>query len=519
MDEPEKHDVVEYTKFFVSKAIDKYKAEGLEATVDYYNTPESIDGQWYVFIVDQDDTGLAHAANPALVGQVASAVVGPNGYPTGKAVAAVADEDGEWFRYTYLNPATGRVETKHSWIVKYDGLTFGTGWYEPGPSKADNPTYTQAFVQQAINLYDAVGLDDTVAYYNTPESVDGQWYAFIIDQDGTILAHAANPDLVGTPTSEVVGPNGYPAGKAVAAAPDEDGEWFSYTFPNPATGGVDAKHSWLVEYDGLTFGSGWYEPGPSKADNPAYTQAIVQQAINLYDAVGLEDTVAYYNTPESVDGQWYVFILGENDVALAHAANPDLVGRSAAEVVGPNGYPAGEAVATVADEDGEWFTYTFANPSTGVVEAKHSWTVEYDGLTFGSGWYEAGPSKADNPAYTQAFVQRAINLYDALGLQATISYYNSQESVDGQWYVFIINEDGYTISSYNESLRFREPSERVDSTGHFYGDDLLSATEAGRWVNYVIVNPESGGEQRKHTWAVRHDVLIFGSGWYEPIDE
>ena len=191
MDEPEKHDVVEYTKFFVSKAIDKYKAEGLEATVDYYNTPESIDGQWYVFIVDQDDTGLAHAANPALVGQVASAVVGPNGYPTGKAVAAVADEDGEWFRYTYLNPATGRVETKHSWIVKYDGLTFGTGWYEPGPSKADNPTYTQAFVQQAINLYDAVGLDDTVAYYNTPESMDGQWYAFIIDQDGTILAQAA----------------------------------------------------------------------------------------------------------------------------------------------------------------------------------------------------------------------------------------------------------------------------------------------------------------------------------------
>ncbi|MCE2494809.1 MAG: cache domain-containing protein, partial [Alphaproteobacteria bacterium] len=162
-----------------------------------------------------------------------------------------------------------------------------------------------------------------------------------------------------------------------------------------------------------------------------------------------------------------------------------------------------------------WFSYTFTNPATGGVEAKHSWMVEYDGLTFGSGWYEQGPRKSDNPAFTKSFVEQAIELYEAIGREATVAYYNTKESVDDQWYVFIIDEDGYTIGHHNSMFIGRDPALRVDSTGRFYGDDLLSATETGRWVDYVLLNPETGDERQKHTWAVRHDGLIFASGWYE----
>ena len=35
-------------------AIDKYEQEGLEATVAYYSSRESIEGQWSLFLVDQD---------------------------------------------------------------------------------------------------------------------------------------------------------------------------------------------------------------------------------------------------------------------------------------------------------------------------------------------------------------------------------------------------------------------------------------------------------------------------------
>ena len=383
------------------------------------------------------------------------------------------------------------------------------------PPKWEPDDYTKYIVKAAISKYDSEGLDATVAHYNTRESIDGQWYMFILDQDDILLAHAANPDFVGRPASAIVGPNNYPTAEAVVAVADEDGAWFTYTFTNPASGAVETKHSWMVEYDGLTFGSGWYERGPSKSDAPVYTKSFVQQAMSLYDAVGLEGTTAYYNTRESVDGQWYVFILDKDDIILAHAANPALVGRPASAAAGPNNYPAGEAVVAVADEDGEWLSYTYTNPATGAVETKHSWIVEYDGLTFGSGWYERGPSKSDVPAYTRAFVSRAIDLYYAVGREDTIAYYNTTESVDGQWYVFIVDEDGYTISHHNAMFRGRDPSLRVDAAGYFYGDDLLGATESGSWVDYVLLNPETGEERQKHTWAVRHDGLIFASGWYE----
>ncbi len=375
--------------------------------------------------------------------------------------------------------------------------------------------YTKFLVREAIGRYESDGRDATLAHYNSVESIDGQWYVFIGEPDGAFLAHAANPDLVNRPVSDAVGPNEYPVGEAVAAVADEDGEWFSYTYPNPDTGAVETKHSWMVSSHGLVFGSGWYERGPKKSDPAAYTQAFVRQALNLYDAMGLEDTLAYYNSSESIDGQWYVFIGDRDDVLVAHAFDPDLVGRHASEVVGPNNYPSGLAVLAVADQDGEWFSYTYPNPATGTIETKHSWIVAHDGLVFGSGWYEAGPPKSDTPAYTRALVQQALNLYDALGLEDTVAYYSSEVNVDGPWYVFIIGEDGRIIAHYDPERMGLDAGSLTDSAGRLYGPELVGATEEGEWVDYVKLNPETGQEQQKYSWVVRHDGLVFGSGWYE----
>ena len=125
------------------------------------------------------------------------------------------------------------------------------------------------------------------------------------------------------------------------------------------------------------------------------------------------------------------------------------------------------------------------------------------------------PTKNEPAAYTQAVVQDAIRLYNSEGRQAAIGYYNSPDNVDGQWYVFIIGEDGYSIAHHNPDILGRDPALRVDSTGYFYGDEMVSATEAGKWVSYVFTNPDTGEETLKHTWMVRYDGLLFGSGWYE----
>ena len=202
--------------------------------------------------------------------------------------------------------------------------------------------------------------------------------------------------------------------------------------------------------------------------------------------------VAHYNTRESVDGQWYVFILDKDDIMLAHAAIPDFVGRPASANVGPDNYPAVEAVAAVADEDGAWLSYTFTNPASGAVETKHSWMVEYDGLTFGSGWYERGPSKSDVPAYTRAFVGRAIDLYYAVGREDTVAYYNTKESVDGQWYIFIVDEDGYTISHHNPMFRDRDPSPTCRRRGILLRRRLARRYRVGTMGRLCVAEPGNG---------------------------
>ena len=483
-----------------------------------------------MFIFDESDVLVTHAADPELVGRHSSDVRGPNGYPSGDSVAAVAkaNPEGAWLEYTFPNPATGDLETKHSWVLVHDGLVFGSGWYEPGPSRSQPDAFTQArsLPRRSISTKRS---DGTVPspYYNNAESIDGQWYVFIFDESDVLVTHAADPDLVGRHASDVRGPNGYPSGDSVVgvAKANPQGAWLEYTFPNPATGDLETKHSWVLVHDGLVFGSGWYEPGPSRSRPDEFTQAVVAQAVNLYEAVGRDGTVSYYNSPESIDGQWYVFIFDESDVLVTHAADLNLVGRHSSAVLGPNGYPSGDSVVAVAraNPEGAWLEYTFSNPATGDLETKNSWALVHDGLVFGSGWYEPGPSRSQPDKFTQAVVAQAVNLYEAVGRDGTVSYYNNAESIDGQWYVFIADEQDVLLANA-ANLQFvgLPPDQVVGANGYPAGEAVAAVARAnpeGAWLEYTFPNPTSGRYETKNSWVIVHDDLVFGSGWYEPRSE
>ena len=125
------------------------------------------------------------------------------------------------------------------------------------------------------------------------------------------------------------------------------------------------------------------------------------------------------------------------------------------------------------------------------------------------------PTESEAAGYTRSVVQDAIRYYDRNGRDAAVEYYSSEDSVHGQWYIFMVDADGYAIASPNADMIGRDPALRVDASGYFYGDDLMSATEAGKWISYIFRHPETGENARKHTWVVRHDGLLFASGFYE----
>ena len=262
-------------------------------------------------------------------------------------------------------------------------------------------------------------------------------------------------------------------------------------------------------------------PAPAKSDPANYAVSLVERAMQRYADEGREATLSYYNSPESVDGEWYVFIDDENGLVAAVGADPSLVGQDLRGDFGVDitGYRFGDAVLAT-DENGRWVDYLFLNPRTGNQEFKHSWVVRRDGLIFGSGWYQVLPTspldaaKSDPAEYTVAVVDRAIRYYKAHGRAGAVEYFNSPESVDGPWYVFMVDEDKRVIANRDQSLVGRDVSDLgADVNGKNLGK--TEVTEAGRWVDYVFVNPATGEEGFKHSWAVLHDGIIIGSGWYE----
>ena len=253
---PSRSAPAEYTQHVVDNAIARYATQGLDATLAHYNRAESVDGQWYVFIIDENDTVIAHP-DPQRVGLDLKGWVGTdaNGYQFGPEMLS-ATEDGKWVSYVYRNPESGGIESdleelelKNVWVERRDGLLFASGWY------IDADAFTRQLVSVAVERFREVGLletmayfaapgsalaglEEAVAYYNTAETVDGKWFAFIGDPNGIIVGHSDVLKLGGN-TSDIFGDEPIHA--------HEEGEWIE----------SESLRVFVATYDGHVFGSGW----------------------------------------------------------------------------------------------------------------------------------------------------------------------------------------------------------------------------------------------------------------------
>ena len=264
-------------------------------------------------------------------------------------------------------------------------------------------------------------------------------------------------------------------------------------------------------------------------DNPeTFAVALVQSAVDLYKTAGRQAAIAYHNDSMNIDGQWYVFILDENDLFVAHPAAPDFIGKGIADAPGLDGSLIGLEI-TAATEEGRWTEYLWPNPETNKLELKRTWSIRYDGYLFASGYYEPWSpdpatltlaSKDDPKAFTHDVVLAAVAHYEFEGIDATAAYYNDSANIDGQWYVFITDEnDLFVAHAPRPDFIGTDLKDVIGPDGFHLGVEIAKATGIGRWIEYLWPNPETGNDELKHTWAIRHDGYLFGSGYYQPAED
>ena len=505
------------TRAYVTKAIDFYEKNGLDATVEFYQSEMSNESGRVLILLDKaESTLLAYSPISALAGQY----VGPGSrFSAFGGLISLATEEGQWTTTRGINPATRQEEPRRVFAILHDGLVFSAGHSALVEDVADS---TKAYVNKAIARYDSDGLDAVVSHYNSQDSLDGQFYLFLIGEDDNYLAHPIFPHLIGTDIKDVVGSDGQELGKEIAQA-TEEGVWVEYLWPHPDTRREQQKVTWAIRHDGLIFASGYYagepetgEPAWRDADPMEYTIEYVNRAVERYERDGLEAMLNYYNSVASFEGEWYLFATDAADIYHVHPLLPHLIGTDIKDVIGSDGYRLGEELAK-ATEEGVWVEYLWPHPVTLEEVPKVGYAVRRDGMLFASGYYVP----AEDPVgQTKAYVQQAIDYYQDNGLEATIAHYNSKESLDGQW--------GLTLADEDDTLRIAPLAQHLIGTDlkglatfrkREIGKEMVAATEEGLWISYVFPNTRSSETLYAHTWAVRHDGLLFMARYYDDQPE
>ena len=365
--------VVEQVKGQVAAAIELYDDLGEAAFAEITSSGDYIDGELYVFVLSADGI-VAYAADPDRVGQSFSDL-DSIGASIVQGILDAATPDGAWTTYRTTNPTTGRDEPKRSWVVARDGLVFGSGYYN------DVDELVKDQVAGAIERYEAVGSAAFEEITSSGDYIDGEMYVFVGAPDGVILAHAANPDLVGQDLYDLQDSTGAYIVRGILDTATPDGAWTTYRFTNPTTGEEEPKHTWAVLNDGLVFGSGRY------VNEAELAQAMVADAIQRYREAGPAVFEEITAGGRHASGEIYVYVVGPDGTSLAHAANSDLVGQDLSDLQDSAGLFVTRGILDAATPDGAWTIYRFTNPATGREQPKHSWVVRHNGLVFGAGYY------------------------------------------------------------------------------------------------------------------------------------
>ena len=237
------------------------------------------DKELYV-VIDGGNGLVAHGVDPELTGMDGNSIVDAAGNNLGEIFGSGASPYGRWIEHYRTNPATESDEEvpKYSWAKTAYGHTFIVGIYpgfahesgvELSAADRERQRVAVAMADRAIDAFVADRESALSAIQDDQDNIlyhDGELYVFVVDGNGTKIAHGINPDLVGTNQYTVSDIHGTNLGELYEANASPYGKWVKYYWPNPATESDESelKLSWIKFHAGYIFGVGIY---PEQADS------------------------------------------------------------------------------------------------------------------------------------------------------------------------------------------------------------------------------------------------------------
>ena len=195
----------------IYKAGARLLAQGGPATFQFYNTPASRDGERYVFIIDGDGvipgvppgTIIADVTRPDLLRTNISSLQASDVPDLGQRIAAVGEGEELWISHMWRNPATGQEEQKHTYVTKFRGLIFGSGYYGDTPPPGSMPEDT-CFTTIGDDETTSGTWDDTCLSENRPQHTEeggnrdemyyARFYTFTLDEDANVAITLTSDD-------------------------------------------------------------------------------------------------------------------------------------------------------------------------------------------------------------------------------------------------------------------------------------------------------------------------------------
>lgn len=127
-----------------------YDAVGTHAALAIFNNLPDEPDPLYTFVVDSDTgTVVAQGADPSILGPASEWEVALASEPG--LLNVLKAENGEFVTYQFVNPRTGEMESKRTWLTMHDGYVFGVGYY------ASDVIEHEALLRSLVSTSDIVG--------------------------------------------------------------------------------------------------------------------------------------------------------------------------------------------------------------------------------------------------------------------------------------------------------------------------------------------------------------------------